>query len=93
MQYVYLFIAIGAIILIIASVNFVNLSTAKSLDRAKEVGMRKISGAGRGQLVFQFLSESILINVLSVILAIIMVSLLYPFFNQITGELLNYSFI
>lgn len=91
-QSVYSLIVIAIFLVIIAWINYINLSTAKSLDRAKEVGMRKISGAGRGQLVFQFLSESILINVLSVILAIIMVSLLYPFFNQITGELLNYSF-
>ena len=90
---VYSLIIVALFLMVIAWINYINLSTAKSLDRAREVGMRKISGANRRQLVWQFLSESILVNILSIILSIILISLLYTLFNQITGEMLDYSFI
>ncbi|MDX2442961.1 MAG: ABC transporter permease [Bacteroidales bacterium] len=90
-QSVYSLIIIAIFLVIIAWINYINLSTAKSLDRAKEVGMRKISGANRRQLISQFLSESILVNIISIVLAILLVSLIYPLFNQITGEMLDYS--
>ena len=85
-QYIYLFIAIGIIILLIASVNFVNLSTARSETRAQEVGIRKVVGAHRSNLIFQFLSEKILLVFMSLILAAVVAYLLTPLFNDISGK-------
>jgi ABC-type antimicrobial peptide transport system permease subunit len=69
-QYIYIFMAIGLIVLVIACINFMNLSTARSSLRAKEVGMRKVSGAQKGQLVRQFFSESIILSFLAMIIAV-----------------------
>ncbi|MCK5371575.1 MAG: FtsX-like permease family protein, partial [Cyclobacteriaceae bacterium] len=77
-----IFGVIGLSILLIASINYVNLSTAKSIDRAKEVGIRKTGGAGRWQLIKQFLAESLLTTLASVNLAILMVELILPYFNN-----------
>lgn len=74
---------VGISILFIAAINYINLSTAKSIDRAREVGIRKTGGAGRWQLIKQFLSESFLITVLSINLAILMVELILPYFNSL----------
>jgi len=84
--YVYIFMAIGIFMLIIACINYMNLATAKSLHRGKEIGIRKASGAVRQQLVIQFLSESILIALLSFILSVGLVDLVLPYFNEITGK-------
>jgi putative ABC transport system permease protein len=77
---------LGIFILVIAWINYVNLSTAKSIDRAKEVGMRKVSGATRKQLVVQFLFDAVLINIVAVLLAIALVTMLLPAFEQLTGS-------
>jgi putative ABC transport system permease protein len=89
-SYIYIFSAIGLFILVIASINFMNLSTAKSSGRAREVGMRKTFGSLKGQLIGQFLIESILYSMISVILAVVLVVLLLPKFNLISGKLLSY---
>ncbi|MGZ3944406.1 MAG: ABC transporter permease [Mucilaginibacter sp.] len=81
-QYVYIFSLIGVFILLIACVNFMNLSTARSSNRAKEVGVRKVLGSSRGYLVAQFLTESILITLLSTIIAVALAWVLMPLFNQ-----------
>ncbi len=83
---VYILIAIGVFILIIACINFMNLSTAKSAGRAKEVGLRKTMGSTKERLVGQFLSESVLYAVLSTIVALAFVSILMPYFNNIAGK-------
>ncbi len=94
---------LGIFILAIAWINYINLSTAKSIDRAKEVGMRKVSGATRSQLIMQFLLDAVLINIVAALLAIALVMTLLPAFEQLTGspigsiliatnELLNPSF-
>ncbi|KOF03358.1 hypothetical protein OB69_07715 [Roseivirga seohaensis subsp. aquiponti] len=83
---VYLFAGISAFILLIACVNFINLATARSANRAKEVGMRKVLGALKGQLVFQFLAESIIMCLLALVLAVGMTALLLPFFNELAGK-------
>lgn len=88
----YALLIVAVFLVLIAWINYINLSTAKSLERAKEVGIRKISGAGRGQLIRQFLSESVLINLLSVFFSVILVQLLNPVFNQITGKSLDFNF-
>lgn len=85
-QYVSLFIWIALIILAIACVNFMNLSTARSEKRAKEVGIRKTLGSGRGQLLVQFITESILLSLTAVILATGLVYLLLPAFSRLLNE-------
>jgi putative ABC transport system permease protein len=77
-MYVYIFSAIAAFILLIACVNFMNLSTARSMSRADEVGLRKVFGAGRGRLIGQFLTEAILLSCLSIIVALGIVFILLP---------------
>ena len=84
--YIYLISAIGMLILFIACINFMNLATARSIDRAKEVGLRKVVGASRLQLIVQFLGEATFITFCSLILAIVLSDLLLPWFNQLTGR-------
>ncbi|MFN2458375.1 MAG: ABC transporter permease [Chitinophagaceae bacterium] len=86
MQYVYIFSAIAIFILLIACVNFMNLSTARSSNRAKEVGVRKVLGSAKKNLVSQFLAESILISFISLMLAIALAQLFLPYFNQLSGK-------
>jgi putative ABC transport system permease protein len=90
-QYVYIFSFIAVVILLIACVNFMNLSTARSSNRAKEVGVRKVLGSARKYLVAQFLTESILVTLLSTIVAIILAVLFLPLFNQISGKQLGFT--
>ena len=85
-KYVYLFSAIGLFIILIACINFMNLSTAKSAGRAKEVGLRKTFGSLRGQLMNQFLVESLIFSVISGLLAIVLVYILLPVFNNFAGK-------
>ncbi|PWJ53578.1 putative ABC transport system permease protein [Dyadobacter jejuensis] len=85
-QYVYLFTAIAFFILVIACINYMNLATATSATRAKEIGMRKVIGADRGQLIYQFLSESMLLVSVSVLIAILLVLLFIPAFNDFTQK-------
>lgn len=85
-SYVYLFVAIALFILVIAGINFMNLSTARSANRAKEVGVRKVMGSLRGHLMRQFLTESILLSILSFIIAIGIAYLLLPIFNNLSAR-------
>jgi putative ABC transport system permease protein len=85
-QYVDIFFIIAILILVVACINFMNLATARSARRAKEIGLRKVSGAVRGQLVLQFLSESVFISFLSLLLALLLVSLFLPVFNQLADR-------
>lgn len=85
-QYVYIFSAIAMFILLIACVNFMNLSTARSSNRAKEVGIRKVMGSLRGQLITQFLAESMLISLIAMFLALGIAGLLLPYFNTLAGK-------
>jgi ABC-type antimicrobial peptide transport system permease subunit len=85
-QFVWLFGIIGASVLLLACINFMNLSTARSEKRAKEVGIRKAMGSLRTQLIGQFLSESIFLSVLAFILALVLVQLSLPFFNGLAGK-------
>ncbi|MGF7081253.1 ABC transporter permease [Mucilaginibacter sp. UYCu711] len=88
-QYVWLFGLIGIAVLLLACINFMNLSTARNEKRAKEVGLRKAIGSLRGQLVMQFFFESLCTVILSFILSIILVALLLPYFNQLCGKQLS----
>lgn len=87
--YVYIFMVIGIFILLIAGINYINLSTAKSSLRAKETGIRKVSGAARTSLVFQFLMESVIICTISALLAITIAWLMTPVVNELTQKQLN----
>ncbi|MEX0619074.1 MAG: ABC transporter permease [Pseudohongiellaceae bacterium] len=87
---VYSFIAIAVAILTIACINFMNLSTARSSSRAREVGMRKAVGARNSQLVAQFLGESLLMTVIALLVAITLVELLLPWFNAFVGRTLDF---
>jgi len=85
--------AIALFMLIIACINFVNLSIARSLKRAKEIGIRKVIGGRRVQLVVQFLGESFLLGFFAFILAIILVVTALPFFNSLAGKALSFSYL
>jgi putative ABC transport system permease protein len=84
--FVWLFGMIGVFVLVLACINFMNLATARSEKRAKEVGLRKSIGSVRGQLVFQFFCESVLTVVFSFGLALILIQLMLPFFNEVAGK-------
>ena len=84
--FVWLFAAIAGIVLLMAVINFVNLSTAKSANRAKEVGLRKTIGAYKGNLVGQFLTESIVFSLISFVIGVLLTWILLPTFNSIAGQ-------
>jgi putative ABC transport system permease protein len=86
MQYVYIFSVIAIFILLIACVNFMNLSTARSSNRAREVGVRKVLGSPRKYLMAQFLTESLLITFVSTVIALFLAWALMPLFNQMSGK-------
>jgi len=87
--YVHLFSLIGIFILLIACINFMNLATARSGIRTKEVGIRKVIGAGRDKLIAQFMTEAILLALISAACAVLVALLLLPAFNQLTGKSLD----
>lgn len=90
-RYVYIFSAIAILILLIACINFMNLSTAHSANRAKEVGIRKVLGSLKNNLIAQFLIESLVACFLSFMIAIGIAALLLPFFNQLAGKQIHAS--
>ncbi|MEZ4701454.1 MAG: ABC transporter permease [Rhodothermales bacterium] len=90
-RYVYLFSWIGFLILLIACINYMNLATARSVMRAREVGVRKVMGARRAQLVGQFLTETMLIAVVAVGLALLLVALCLPAFNALTAREMSFA--
>ncbi|MES2133096.1 MAG: ABC transporter permease, partial [Bacteroidota bacterium] len=91
--YSYILVAIAAFILVIACINFVNLTVARSLKRAKEIGIRKAVGGQRQQLIFQFLSESFMLVFISFVMAITLVIVLLPLFNKVSGKALSFSYL
>ncbi|MDR3715355.1 MAG: ABC transporter permease [Puia sp.] len=90
-SYIYIFSVVAIFILMIACVNFMNLSTARSANRAREVGIRKVAGSTRGDLIIQFLAESVLMSYISLLLALLLAVLLLPLFNQIAGKQMQVS--
>jgi putative ABC transport system permease protein len=90
--YVKMFSIIAGLILLIACINFMNLSTAKASRRMKEIGIKKVMGASRGTLIAQYIGESLLMTFLSLILAIIFIIFLLPVFNEISGKQLSLHF-
>lgn len=88
-KYVYTFTVIAVLILLIACANYINLATAKSVKRAKELGMRKVVGARKNQLMAQLLGESFLFTLAAFVVAVVIVSATLPSFNELTGKLLT----
>ncbi len=92
-QYIYIFSAIGIFVLLIACINYINLATARSFERLKEVGIRKVAGATRKQIVLQFLSESLVISFFSVLIAVGVIEFILPTFNEIAQKDLSLNFV
>ncbi|MFC2160031.1 ABC transporter permease [Acidobacteriota bacterium] len=88
---IYIFLAVGLLIILTACINFMNLSTARSATRAKEVGMRKVVGAARKQLIRQFMGESFIFSVLSIFFALLFVYLFIPILNSLTGQFIQFA--
>jgi putative ABC transport system permease protein len=91
-DYAFLFAVIAVFILLIACINFMNLATARSVNRAKEVGVRKVIGAARSSLIRQFIAESLLLTICATTVALILVVLLLPVFNQVTQKQIQLPF-
>ncbi|HEX9972049.1 MAG TPA: ABC transporter permease [bacterium] len=87
--YIYIFSMVAVLILVLACINFTNLSTARSSTRAKEIGIRKVSGAQRRDIIIQFLGETILLSFLALLIATILVEILLPTFNALSGKELS----
>lgn len=92
-KYVYTFSIVACLVLLIACANYINLSTAKSMNRAKELGMRKVVGARRKQLITQLLGESFLVAFIAFVLALVIATALLPSFNLITGKTLGAGYL
>ena len=91
-EYVRIFSIVAVIILVIACINFMNLATARSLRRAREIGVRKVVGAGKRQLIAQFMGESLFVSFLAICLSLLIVALLLPSFNALTEKKLELDF-
>jgi putative ABC transport system permease protein len=87
--YVYVFSIVALLILAIAVINYVNLTTARSAARIKEIGIRKVIGSGRRQLMYMFFSESILFTVIATFIALVLIQIALPYFNQLSGKNLD----
>jgi putative ABC transport system permease protein len=92
-MYSYLLSGIALFVLLIACINFVNLTIARSVKRAKEIGIRKVMGSDRKQLIFQFLGESLFLCTVAFVLAIVLVQLLLPLFNELSNKVLAISYL
>lgn len=92
MAYIRLFTVVAVLILLIAGINFVNLATARSARRAKEVGLRKVVGSLRRQLIQQFLGESVLMGLIALAFAVILIQAALPFYQNLTGKILALSY-
>ncbi len=86
LSYVYIFSSMALFLLLIAAINYINLTTSKASTRTKEIGIRKVAGAFKAQLIVQFLTEAFLITLISMVLALAMMDLTFPYFNSITGK-------
>ncbi len=90
-KYIFLFSSIAFLILIIACINYINLGTARASRRAKEVGIRKVAGAQRKQLLFQFFGESVILTIISVMISIVLLELSLPVFNNLAESHLHFD--
>src|SRR5690625_1840057 len=93
LRMVQIFMLLAVLLLTIAAINYVNLSTARSMLRAKEVSIRIITGATKSQLFFQFIAETLLLFCMALVLAVVLISLLMPLYNTISGKVLHFSLV
>jgi len=93
MSYIYILLAVAVFMLLIASINYMNLTTARSARRAKEIGIRKVTGSSKTQLVSQFLTESVVITLISLVLSVGLLYLLLPAFNTLSGKQLSFLYL
>ena len=93
MNMVIVFSIIAVMIILLACINFINLAIARSVKRSREVGMRKVMGANKGNLIYQFLGESLIITFISIIIAMVLVELFLPFFNSMLGNEFRLDFL
>ena len=91
-KYIYIFSAIALFLILIACINYINLSTARVFKRSKEVGLRKIMGSSRLQVIKQFFIESLIVVIASFVIAITLVEILLPLFNQVSGKILTINY-
>lgn len=92
-SYIYIFGAVAIMMLVIASINYMNLATARSANRSKEVGIRKVMGSQRGQLIAQFITESVLITVFAMVASLVLIYALLPSFNNLANKQLPFGYI
>lgn len=91
LSYLYLLGVVGMLILALAAINYMNLATARAAKRSREIGLRKVSGANRHQLAWQFLTESLVLASLALIISFVLIQLFLPFFNDLTGKQLEFN--
>jgi putative ABC transport system permease protein len=91
MSYIWIFSAVALFMLIIACINYMNMATARSARRAKEIGIRKVAGSTKSQLVAQFLSESVLLTIISLLISLVGIYFLLPFFNTLSGKFISFG--
>ncbi len=89
--YIFIFSAVGVLVLLLAAINYMNMATARSANRSREVGIRKVSGAYRQQLIWQFIGESVMLSIIAALIALFLVYLLMPDFNNITEKTIAYG--
>lgn len=92
-SYIYIFSAVAIFMILIACINYMNLATARSASRAKEVGLRKVMGSARAQLIAQFLTESIVVTIISLLLSLVVIYLALPGFNTLANKQLPFSYV
>lgn len=92
-SYIYIFGSVAVFMLLIACINYMNLATARSANRSKEVGIRKVMGSQRGQLIIQFITESVIIAMMALVVSLGLIYLLLPFFNDLANKQLPFSYI
>jgi putative ABC transport system permease protein len=92
-SYIYIFSAVAAFMILIACINYMNLATARSAGRAKEVGLRKVMGSARRMLIAQFLTESVVVTVISLALSLLLIYIALPGFNTLANKQLTFSYI
>jgi putative ABC transport system permease protein len=93
LSYLYTFGVVAFFLITIACINYMNLATGRSLNRAKEIGVRKVLGSQRSAIVYQFLLETVMLSVLSLVISFVLIALLLPSFNTLAGKQLEYSYV
>lgn len=92
-EYIYIFLAIAIFLIVIACINYINLATARAATRSKEIGIRKTIGSSKWHIIIQFVTESMLLTLISFVLSAILVTLLLPYFNELAGKSISVKYL